>query len=57
MGRIFSDTFAGIAPASVPAFVLAQFVGAALGVGLVLALYPDVARRAAADVVPHDTRD
>ena len=31
-GRMFSDTFAGIAPGSVPAFVAAQFCGAALGV-------------------------
>jgi len=30
-GRMFSDTFAGIAPESVPAFVVAQFCGAALG--------------------------
>ena len=29
IARMFSDTFAGIAPASVPAFVLAQIVGAA----------------------------
>ena len=50
VGRMFTDTFAGIAPSSAPAFVLAQFVGAALGLGLVLALYPKV-RRAAADVV------
>ncbi len=54
IGRIFSDTFAGIAPASVPAFVVAQIVGAALGVGLVLALYPDVSRAAATAVVPPD---
>ena len=33
-GRMFSDTFAGIAPASVPAFVAAQLAGAALGVGM-----------------------
>ena len=33
-GRMFSDTFAGIAPASVPAFMAAQLVGAALGWGL-----------------------
>lgn len=32
-GRMFSDSFAGIAPASVPGFVLAQCVGAAVGVG------------------------
>jgi glycerol uptake facilitator-like aquaporin len=57
IGRIFSDTFAGIAPASVPGFVLAQLVGAAVGAGLVLALYPDVSRAAAAVVVPHGSRD
>lgn len=47
IGRIFSNTFAGIAPASVPGFVLAQLLGAGLGAGLVWALYPDVARSAA----------
>jgi glycerol uptake facilitator-like aquaporin len=31
IGRMFSDTFAGIAPASVPAFLAAQLVGAAIG--------------------------
>ncbi|OLT11508.1 MIP family protein [Pseudonocardia sp. CNS-139] len=40
VGRILSDTFAGIAPASVPAFVIAQLTGAALGAGLVAVLYP-----------------
>jgi glycerol uptake facilitator-like aquaporin len=30
-GRMFSDSFAGIAPASVPAFVIAQFAGAGIG--------------------------
>jgi len=43
VGRMFSDTFSGIEPSAVPAFVLAQVVGAALGAGLVLTLYPDVA--------------
>lgn len=33
-GRMFTDSFAGIAPPSVPAFVLAQFVGAAVGVAI-----------------------
>lgn len=33
-GRMFSDTFAGIAPASAPAFVLAQLVGAAIGLAV-----------------------
>ncbi len=31
-GRMFSDSFAGIAPASAPGFVLAQLAGAALAV-------------------------
>lgn len=39
-GRMFSDTFAGIEPASAPGFVLAQLVGAAIGVGLHAALGP-----------------
>jgi glycerol uptake facilitator-like aquaporin len=55
VGRVFSDTFAGIAPASVPPFVLAQLVGAVLGVLLVLALYPDLPDTAAPDqAVAHD---
>ncbi|MFI7588829.1 aquaporin [Spongisporangium articulatum] len=41
IGRMFSDTFAGIAPASVPGFLGAQLVGALLGAGLVIALYPE----------------
>ena len=53
IGRIFSDTFAGIAPASVPAFVVAQVIGAALGVGLVRLLFPDAATVADRVVVPH----
>ncbi|MFF5297583.1 aquaporin [Paractinoplanes globisporus] len=40
IGRAFTDTFAGIAPASVPGFVVAQLVGLLAGVGLLLALYP-----------------
>jgi arsenate reductase len=42
MGRTLSDTFAGIAPASVPGFILAQLVGGALAAGLVVLLYPEV---------------
>jgi glycerol uptake facilitator-like aquaporin len=33
-GRMFSDSFAGIAPASAPGFVAAEFVGAALAVAV-----------------------
>ncbi len=40
VARMFSDTFAGIAPASVPAFLLAQLLGGAVALGLVTLLYP-----------------
>ncbi|MFG2459716.1 aquaporin [Streptomyces sp. NPDC048523] len=35
IGRAFTDTFAGIAPASVAPFLAAQFVGAVIGLALV----------------------
>ena len=57
IGRTFSDTFAGIAPASVPAFILAQIVGAGVGAALVLALYPGVAASSDDVVVPHVPSD
>ncbi|HEX4690345.1 MAG TPA: aquaporin [Solirubrobacteraceae bacterium] len=41
VGRIFSDTFAGIAPASVPAFVIAQLAGGAVAVAALRILYPE----------------
>lgn len=53
VGRMVTDTFAGIAPGSVPGFVVAQLVGAALGAGLALALRPDAADAAGKVVVPH----
>jgi len=40
VGRIFSNTFAGIAPGSAPGYILAECVGAVLAVGLVKVLYP-----------------
>ena len=43
VARMFSDTFAGIAPESVPMFVLMQLIGGALGLGLIKFLYPDAA--------------
>jgi glycerol uptake facilitator-like aquaporin len=39
IGRMFSDTFAGIAPSSVPMFLLAQIVGGTIGYGLARAIY------------------
>ena len=50
LGRMFSDTFAGIAPASAPAFIAAQLTGAAVAYGLIRALYPDAAAAAATHV-------
>lgn len=47
--RILSDTFAGIAPASAAAFVVAQLVGGALGLLLVIALVPGQTRAPALD--------
>jgi len=38
VGRMFSDSFAGIAPASVPGFVAAELAGAAIGLALSAAL-------------------
>ncbi len=51
IGRAFTDTFAGIAPASVPGFVAAQIAGLIIGVALLLALYPGVGQAADAVVV------
>jgi glycerol uptake facilitator-like aquaporin len=40
-GRMFSDTFAGISPADVPAFMVAQVVGGFLGMCIYLLLKPE----------------
>jgi glycerol uptake facilitator-like aquaporin len=54
VGRSFSNTFAGIAPASVPGFVIAQVLGGGLAVLAIRVLYPDVTAADAATVVlPH----
>ena len=53
VGRIFSDTFAGIAPASAPAFIAMQLIGLVVGVAIILALYPDAGAKADDVVVPH----
>jgi arsenate reductase len=54
IGRMFSDTFAGIEPAGVPAFVLAQLVATALAVALILVIYPSIGEVADRVVLPHD---
>jgi arsenate reductase len=54
VGRMFSDTFAGIAPAAVPGFVIAQLVGGLAAIVVLRTLYPDVTPEDAADVLlPH----
>jgi arsenate reductase len=54
IGRMFSDTFAGIAPSSVPSFIAAQIIGGALAVVVIRTLYPGVTPAEAADImVPH----
>ncbi|WFE49460.1 MIP/aquaporin family protein [Micromonospora sp. WMMD1155] len=57
IGRAFTDTFAGIAPTSVPGFVIAQLVGLAVGIGLLATLYPDAGKAGDQVVVPADDRD
>ena len=54
VGRMFSNTFAGIAPSSAPSFIAAQVVGGVLAYGLIRTLYPGVTPDEAADIlVPH----
>ena len=54
IGRMFSNTFAGIAPASVPAYAIAQLIGGVLAIATIRTLYPNVTPAEAAEVVmPH----
>ncbi|MGV8851471.1 MAG: aquaporin [Rhodoglobus sp.] len=41
IGRMFSDTFAGITPTSAPGFIAAQLIGAAIGYLLVRFIFPE----------------
>jgi glycerol uptake facilitator-like aquaporin len=56
VGRMFSDTFAGIAPSSAPAFIAAQLLGGLGAFAVIKALYPGVTPAEAADVVVPPTR-
>ncbi|MFI5798946.1 aquaporin [Streptomyces sp. NPDC051677] len=53
IGRAFTDTFAGIAPASVLPFIAAQLLGAALGLSAVTVVYGRPAPAGDEIVVPH----
>lgn len=57
LARSLTDTFTGISPSSVPAFVAAQVVGAALALGVVRLLYPSIAEVAADVLVPHPNQE
>ena len=55
IGRMLSNTFAGIAPSSVPMFIVMQVLGALLAVALGLFLFPDIP---ATDlIVPHESTE
>jgi arsenate reductase len=51
VGRMLSNSFAGIAPSSVPSFVVAELLGGGLAFLVVKVLYPGVTPTEAADVV------
>src|ERR1700751_4396840 len=54
VGRMFSGTFAGIAPSSVLPFIAAQIIGGIAAVAIIKALYPAITPSdAAAIIVPH----
>jgi len=53
VARMLSNTFAGIAPSSVPMFIVMQLVGGAVAVAVVQVLYPTASEVATDVVVPH----
>jgi arsenate reductase len=58
VGRMFSDTFAGIAPSSAPVFIGAQIVGGLVAIAVIRTLYPMVTPAEAADIIfPHHEMD
>lgn len=57
IGRTVTDTFAGIAPTSMPGFVIAQLVGGLLAVAALAAWYPEAERAADAVLLPRLTQE
>jgi glycerol uptake facilitator-like aquaporin len=51
VGRMFSNTFAGIAPASVPSFIVFQLIGGAVAIGVIRVLYPDITAEEASEIM------
>ena len=55
IGRMFSNTFAGIAPSSVPSYIVAELIGGAVAIGVIRALYPDITPEEASEIMlPHE---
>ncbi len=52
IGRMFSDSFAGIAPSSAPGFIASQLIGGLVAVVLIRYLSPGIARHSDDVVVP-----
>jgi glycerol uptake facilitator-like aquaporin len=57
IGRAFTDTFAGISPASTPGYIAAQLVGGLVATAALAWWYPTAGRAAGDVVVPHDTQE
>ncbi len=56
IGRMFSNTFAGIAPASAPAYIGAQVIGGGVAIATIRALYPHLTPAEASEILaPHGT--
>jgi glycerol uptake facilitator-like aquaporin len=56
VGRMFSNTFAGIAPSSAPSFIAAQILGAVVAFGLIVVLYPTFEREPSPQSQPSATQ-
>jgi glycerol uptake facilitator-like aquaporin len=54
VARMFSDTFAGIEPASAPMFIVGQLAAVGLAIVLIKVLYPDIEEVADEVLAPHD---
>jgi len=54
VARTFSDTFAGIRPASAPAFIAAQLAATLIAAAIIRLIYPHISDIADQVIVPHD---
>ncbi|MEU9891143.1 MIP/aquaporin family protein [Sphaerisporangium sp. NPDC051011] len=57
LARTLTDSFAGIAPASTGAFLIAELIGAALAVLAIAILYPNIKDSAPDVVLPHNSQE